>query len=98
MAGHTGPNFERVRRALLLQGEPDRVPLAELEISRDIKTAFLGRPVQGLGAEVEFWVEAGYDFAPLAMGLVTGLTSGAGVRLHPWPGTSCEQPGPSIVC
>ena len=73
MAEPSGPDFERLRRALLLQGEPDRVPMAELEVSRDIKSAFLGRPVQGLGAEVEFWVEAGYDFAPLAMGLVTVL-------------------------
>ncbi|OGO05102.1 MAG: hypothetical protein A2Y91_02200 [Chloroflexi bacterium RBG_13_54_8] len=57
----------------MLRGEPDRVPLVEIGIHPNIKSAFLGRPVKGLGVEVEFWAKAGYDFIPLPMGLVTVL-------------------------
>ena len=69
MSRHPIPNFSRVRTALLLQGEPDRVPLAEGGIDIEVKTAFLGRPVAGLKDEVEFWVNAGYDFVPLPCGV-----------------------------
>lgn len=63
------PNFERLRRTLLLQGEPDRVPLLELGVDRDLKRAFLGGRRRGLEGEVEFWVAAGYDHVPLAAGI-----------------------------
>lgn len=64
-----GPNFERLRRAFLLQGEPDRVPLIELDAHRQLKSAFLGKPCQGLDAEIEFWTKAGYDSMCVLMGL-----------------------------
>lgn len=73
MVEHSKPNFERVRRALLLQGEPDRVPLMELEVHQQIKSAFLGRAVKGPADDVEFWVKAGYDFVPQQIGMVTTL-------------------------
>jgi uroporphyrinogen decarboxylase len=63
------PDFNRVRTALLLQGEPDRVPLAEGGIDGEVKAAFLGRPIAGLKDEVEFWYKAGYDFVPLPCGI-----------------------------
>lgn len=63
------PNFSRVRTALLNQGEPDRVPLAEGGIDIEVKQAFLGRPLKSLADEVEFWVKAGYDFVPLPCGI-----------------------------
>ena len=53
------PDFERLRKALLCQ-EPDRVPLAELQV--DIKEAFLGKPVPDARTNVEFWTKAGYDY------------------------------------
>ena len=64
-----GPNFEQFRKALLLQGEPDRVPLAELLVDQDIKAAFMGKQPEGLQDELDFWVKAGYDFIPLFQGL-----------------------------
>ncbi|MFC1999981.1 uroporphyrinogen decarboxylase family protein [Chloroflexota bacterium] len=70
---HASPDFERVRTALLLQGEPDRVPLVELEVHSQIKRAFLGRSPEGPADEVEFWVRAGYDFIPQQVGMVTML-------------------------
>jgi len=58
------PDFERVRKALLRQ-EPDRVPLMELLVDREVKDAFLGRPCADVEAEVEFWYKAGYDYVSL---------------------------------
>lgn len=63
------PNFERLRKALLLQGEPDRVPLMETSVDRDIKKAVLGRPVQTVDDEVEFWMTAGYNHVPTTIGM-----------------------------
>ncbi len=67
------PDFERVRKTLLLQGEPDRVPIMEHNIDRDVKKAFLGRAPQTLEDEVEFWMAAGYDYVPTAIGLRTAI-------------------------
>ena len=39
------PDFERLRRVLMLEGEPDRVPNAELHVDWQVKQAFLGRPI-----------------------------------------------------
>lgn len=64
-----GPNFERFRKVLLLDGEPDQVPLAELLIDHDLKVAFMGGKMEGLKGEVDFWIKAGYDFIPLFQGL-----------------------------
>ncbi len=63
------PDFTRVRRALLLDGEPDRVPLLETSIDIGLKERFLGRPIRTLADEVEFWAGAGYDHVPAEQGL-----------------------------
>jgi uroporphyrinogen decarboxylase len=57
-----GPDFEgRLRQVLFCQGTPDRVPLVEAGIYTAAKERFLGRPIQGLRDEAEFWAAAGYD-------------------------------------
>ena len=58
------PSFDRFLTALHHE-EPDRVPLAEASIDPEIKESFMGRPVQTLEDDVEFWVAAGYDFIVL---------------------------------
>lgn len=63
------PDFGRLRKALLLEGEPDWVPLVELDVEKEVKSAFLGRPVDDLASEVEFYYKAGYDFVPLQIGI-----------------------------
>ncbi|MFC1999982.1 uroporphyrinogen decarboxylase family protein [Chloroflexota bacterium] len=73
MSEHTGPDFERVRTALLLQGEPDRVPLAEIGAHPAIKKAVLGRSVISPADDVDFWVKAGYDFVAWPVGMVSVL-------------------------
>ena len=56
------PDFERLRRVLMLEGEPDRVPNAELHVDWQIKQAFLGRPIATVKDDVDFWYSAGYDY------------------------------------
>lgn len=63
------PDFGRLRKALLLEGEPDWVPLVELDVEKEVKAAFLGKPVEDLASEVEFYYKAGYDFVPLQVGI-----------------------------
>jgi uroporphyrinogen decarboxylase len=66
------PNFDRVRRTLKFE-EPDRVPIAELLVNREVKSAFLGKPIgdpevdleQYLRNDIAFSVAAGYDFVRL---------------------------------
>ena len=72
----TDTSFERVERALLRQGEGDRVPLFELSIHRDIKAQILGRTISSAQDEVDFWASAGYDFVSVRAGvrsIVRGL-------------------------
>lgn len=58
------PQFERFKEALYCK-QPDRVPLFDFVISKEIKEKFLGKPITNLEEEVEFWVNAGYDFVVL---------------------------------
>lgn len=59
------PDFDRLRTVLLLQGEPDRVPNAELHVDWQIKQAFLGRPIRTVQDDVDFWYLGGYDYVHL---------------------------------
>jgi uroporphyrinogen decarboxylase len=63
------PNFERVRRTMLRQGEGDRVPLFEMSVHKSLKQAILGRPLETLADEVAFWMTAGYDFVSMRAGV-----------------------------
>lgn len=56
------PDFERLRITLMREGEPDRVPNAELHVDWQIKEAFLGRPIETIQDDVDFWYRAGYDY------------------------------------
>jgi uroporphyrinogen decarboxylase len=57
------PDFDRFRKTLLLLDEPDRVPNAELWVDRKLESAILGRTIELVEDEVEFWRVAGYDYA-----------------------------------
>ena len=58
------PNFERLSKTLL-GGKADRVPMAEITIDEGAKESFLGKPVNNLEADLEFYLKAGYDFITL---------------------------------
>jgi uroporphyrinogen decarboxylase len=66
------PDFRgRLLKALICEGEPDRVPLVEAGVDLIIKERFLGRSIVTPEDEVAFWSAAGYDFVPLSAGLRT---------------------------
>jgi uroporphyrinogen decarboxylase len=82
------PDFERLRKVLLLQGEPDRIPFVEVYINVPVMEAILGRRIPESGgrssgdrelrekwwdARIEFMYRMGYDFVPV-------------VFSYPWPG------------
>ena len=62
------PDFENFKKAVLCQGEPKRVPQFDGTVAEVVKSRLLGRPMTALADEVEFCMEAGYDFVPLTLG------------------------------
>jgi uroporphyrinogen decarboxylase len=63
------PNFERYMTALGCE-EPDRVPLGEWHVDILAKEGFLGRKIETLRDEVEFWEKAGFDYVSAASGIL----------------------------
>lgn len=61
------PNFQRLRKTLLLEGKADRVPLFDFNIHGNIKEQILGRPVNTAQDEVDFWMNAGYDYVQIRL-------------------------------
>jgi uroporphyrinogen decarboxylase len=59
-----GPDIEQFKLTLK-RGKADYVPVAELGIHPLIKAKFLGRPIQTLRDDVDFWHQAGYDYIKL---------------------------------
>jgi uroporphyrinogen decarboxylase len=74
-------DFDRLKRALLCQGEGDRVPLVEFGIDANVKEQFLGRPIQGWADEVAFCTSAGYDYVTVCHGLHALLEPGSASRM-----------------
>ena len=69
------PDFSRLRKVLLRQGLPDRVPFYELFADKPIKDKILGKPCllfllpspdldQLIRNEIEFWSRLGFDYVP----------------------------------
>jgi len=55
------PDFQQLRTALM-GGTPDRVPLLELAIAKNIKEQFLNKKIASVADDVEFYQKAGYDY------------------------------------
>ena len=74
------PNFERLRKVLLRQGEPDRVPFYEIFADIEIMEAITGEPLSKLNLEnreeeekylravIKFYYDLGYDYVPGRIG------------------------------
>jgi uroporphyrinogen decarboxylase len=64
MMNHPPPDFTRIRRSLLLEGPPDRLPAMELVVDDEIAFAILGRPVnrRDAASALAFQVRMGYDY------------------------------------
>jgi uroporphyrinogen decarboxylase len=75
------PDFGRLRKVLLRQGEPDRLPLVELFPDREIIEAVLGKKLPYATAEqpelryveidgiIRWWYETGYDYVQVGAGV-----------------------------
>ncbi|MCX7717135.1 MAG: hypothetical protein N2111_01865 [Candidatus Sumerlaeaceae bacterium] len=63
------PDWQRLRRALLCEGEPDCVPLIELGVHPIWKSEAIGRPCISVADEIEFARRAGYDYIKLQPGI-----------------------------
>ena len=88
----TDTDFQRVRRAMLLRGEGDRVPLFEISIHDSLKAGILGRSVESPEDEVAFWRRAGYDFVSIRAG-VRSVVRGFHPMVREWGGTSPAPDG-----
>jgi uroporphyrinogen decarboxylase len=90
------PNFEgRLLKTVFAEGIPDRVPIVEAGIDLSIKERFLGRPIQHLADEIEFWQQAGYDFIPLEAGLRTVID--AAIHHEQTGRFESEKPDPAAI-
>ncbi len=58
------PDIKQLLNALTLQ-KSDYVPVMELGIHPKIKEQFIGRPLQSINDEIDFWRRAGYDYVKL---------------------------------
>lgn len=71
------PDFSQMRKVLLRQGEPSRLPLVELLVDREMMEAVLGEPIPygepipspdprarrpDLDGVIRFWHRTGYDY------------------------------------
>ena len=56
------PDYTRLSTTLW-GGKADRVPLLELIVDEEIKSAYLGRPISTVADDIDFWFRAGYDCA-----------------------------------
>ncbi|MBC7186544.1 MAG: nucleoside 2-deoxyribosyltransferase [Calditrichaeota bacterium] len=65
MTKSLGPDFERLRTTLF-GGQADRVPLLELAIDLGVMGGYIGRKVETLKDQIDFFVAAGYDYIRLA--------------------------------
>jgi len=80
------PDFEgRMKKVLLRQGEPERLPFYELFADKPIKDKILGKetlfpsllpigePKKLIPNEIEFWYRLGYDYVPAAPAFGFGM-------------------------
>src|SRR5512138_204611 len=75
------PDFSQLRKVLLRQGEPSRLPLVELLVDREMVEAVLGERVPytdprdhaaraaELDQLIKFWYRAGYDYITVQAGV-----------------------------
>jgi uroporphyrinogen decarboxylase len=90
------PDFKgRLLRTIFADGLSDRVPIVEAGIDLSIKERFLGRPIQHIADEIEFWQQAGYDFIPLEAGLRTVID--AAIHHEQTGRFESEKPDPAAI-
>lgn len=79
---NSGPDFQRYMTALHCE-EPDRVPLGEWHIDKGLKERFLGKKIESINDEIEFWLKAGFDFVPVRTGIMDSPQAPGRVATQP---------------
>lgn len=62
--------FDRIQRAIVNREPMSPPPHFDVGVGNDVKAAFLGKPIQSLQDDVQFWAEAGLCLYPVSFGLV----------------------------
>jgi uroporphyrinogen decarboxylase len=72
------PDFQRVLTTLHCQ-EPDRVPLGDWHVDKLPKESFLGRKIQTLQDQIDFWYTAGFDYVTSSSGILEPVRAPEGM-------------------
>jgi uroporphyrinogen decarboxylase len=100
------PDFANLRKAFLCRGEPAYVPPLEYHVDKPIQSRFLGREVETVDDQAEFYMSAGYDFVPILFGIRLTLVQRAAEAIERGEGRGhmkraqahygVNQQGPSV--
>lgn len=66
----TENRFDRIYRAIARRESMVPPPHFEILVGKGVRSAFLGRPIQTLQDDVDFWSQAGFCLYPLSLGMV----------------------------
>lgn len=72
------PDFERYMITLRCE-EPDRVPLGDFHIDKLPKQNFMGRNIDTLQDQIDFWHTAGYDYVTASSGILEPVRAPEGM-------------------
>ena len=81
MAIERKPDFERYMTALHCE-EPDRVPLGDWHVDTLSKEGFLGKKVETLADQLEFWRAAGFDYVTSSSGILEPVQAPEGMTIE----------------
>lgn len=80
MARQLKPDFERYMTTLKCQ-EPDRVPLGDWHIDKLPMESYMGKKINTIQEQLEFWHVAGFDFIPTSSGLLEPVRAPEGMTI-----------------
>ncbi len=80
MAREPKPDFERYMTALHCE-EPDRVPLGEWHVDALPMENYLGRKIETLADQIEFWYSSGYDYITTSSGILEPVRAPEGMTI-----------------
>jgi corrinoid protein of di/trimethylamine methyltransferase len=80
MARQPKPDFERYMTTLKCQ-EPDRVPLGDWHIDKLPMESFMGKKINTIQEQIEFWSVAGFDYVPTSSGLLEPVRAPEGMTI-----------------
>jgi corrinoid protein of di/trimethylamine methyltransferase len=80
MARQPKPDFERYMTVLRCE-EPDRVPLGDWHIDKLPMESFMGKKINTLQEQIEFWYTAGFDYITTSSGLLEPVRAPEGMTI-----------------